>query len=129
MHDRRPIIPDEIPEYCAGPTSATNNILHLEERDQATYLDVIQDFFAMPSCSNLRDSECQSSDNEADMAGKIYELITVIKTQYIQLFAEYQTTEECEEEEVEEFVDVEERVQEMIAPVIAGEGSKNDRLM
>ena len=31
------------------------------------------------------------------------------------------TTEECEEEEVEKFVDVEERVQEVMAPVIAGE--------
>ena len=57
--------------------SAINNLLHLEERDQAALLDVIQDYFTMPSssssCDLLSDSECGSSDNEADIVGKIYE--------------------------------------------------------
>ena len=58
-------------------TSAINNLLHLEERDQVALLDVIQDYFTIPSnscsCDLLSDSECDSSDNEADIAGKIYE--------------------------------------------------------
>ena len=44
------------------------------------------------------------------------------KNEIVQWFAESQTTEEeCEEEGVEGFVDVEERVQEVMLPVIAGE--------
>lgn len=47
--------------------SAINSLLHLEEGDQASLLDVVQDYFIMPSAI----SSDSDSDSEADVAGKI----------------------------------------------------------
>ena len=47
--------------------SVINSLLHLEEQDQASLLDVIQDYFVMPSGS----SSCDS-DSEPDEAGECY---------------------------------------------------------
>jgi hypothetical protein len=49
-------------------TSAINSLLQLEEGDQASLIDVIQDYYTMPSGG----SSCELSDSysEADVAGK-----------------------------------------------------------
>ena len=49
--------------------TAINNLLQLEEGDQASLLDVIEDYFTMPgtSTSGHSDSDSDSeSDSEAD---------------------------------------------------------------
>ena len=34
-----------------------NALLHLDERDQASLLEVIQDYFTSPNCDNASDSD------------------------------------------------------------------------
>ena len=50
--------------------SAINSLLHLEEGDQASLLNVTQDYFTYPSGSSSRDDSDSESDSEADIAGK-----------------------------------------------------------
>lgn len=48
--------------------SAINSLLHFEEEDKASLLDVIHDYFTLPSRSSFEDSN--DSDIEVDDAGK-----------------------------------------------------------
>ena len=49
--------------------SAINSLLHLEEGDQASLLDVIHDYFTMPSASSSCDPK-SDSDSDPEVAGK-----------------------------------------------------------
>ena len=50
--------------------SAINSLLQLEEGDQASLLDVIEDYFIMPSGGNSCDLDDSDSDSEVDVEGK-----------------------------------------------------------
>ena len=51
--------------------TAINSLLHLEEGDQASLLDVIEEYFTMPGSTTLSDSD-SDSDSEADQGeGKV----------------------------------------------------------
>ena len=55
----------------ASKASEINSLLHLEESDQASLLDVIGDYFTNPSQSSA-DSD-SDSDREFDVAGNVNE--------------------------------------------------------
>ena len=59
----------------ADVASAINDLLHLDEADQASLLDVIEDYFISPSSHSSLDTDSESdSDNELDhVAGNWYE--------------------------------------------------------
>ena len=47
--------------------SAINNLLHLDETDQASLLEVIEDYFTIPSGNGALDTDSESeSDNEIE---------------------------------------------------------------
>ena len=51
--------------------SAINSLLHFEEGDQASLMDVIQDYFTMHSASSACDPDSDSdSDSELNVTGK-----------------------------------------------------------
>ena len=50
--------------------SAINSLLQLEEGDQASLIDVTQDYFTMPSGGSSCELSDSDSDSEADVAGK-----------------------------------------------------------
>ena len=50
--------------------SAINSLFQLEEGDQASLIDVIQDYFTMPSGGSSCELSESDSDSEADVAGK-----------------------------------------------------------
>ena len=54
--------------------SVVNDLLHLDEADQASLLDVIQEYFTSPSRHSSLDTDSESdSDNENDhVAGNLY---------------------------------------------------------
>lgn len=54
--------------------SVVNDLLHLDEADQASLLDVIQEYFTSPSRHSSLDTDSESdSDNEVDhVAGNLY---------------------------------------------------------
>ena len=58
---------------CSSKTSevasAINRFLNLEEGDQASLLDVVQDYFIMPSATSSCDPD-SDGDSEPDVAGK-----------------------------------------------------------
>ena len=51
--------------------SAINSLLHLEDGDQASLLEVIQDYFTMPSGRSSCDSD-SDSEREPDVVDKCY---------------------------------------------------------
>ena len=58
---------------AADVALAVNNLLHLDEADQASLLDVIQAYFTSPSSHSSLDTDSESdSDNEVDcVAGMV----------------------------------------------------------
>ena len=48
--------------------SSINGMLHLEETDQASLLDVIEEYFTMPSTQSSVDSD-SDNDSELDVTG------------------------------------------------------------
>ena len=51
----------------ANVASAINDLLHLDETDQASLLDVIHDYFSSPSSHGSHDTDTESdSDSEVD---------------------------------------------------------------
>ena len=57
----------------ADVASAVNDLFHLDEADQASLLDVIQDYFTSPSSHSSLDTDSESdSDNEVNrVAGMV----------------------------------------------------------
>ena len=58
----------------ASSTTDVADLLHLDEADQASLLDVIQEYFTSPSHHSSLDTDSESdSDNEVDyVAGNLY---------------------------------------------------------
>ena len=103
--------------------AAVNNLLHLEETDQASLLEVIEDYFTMPESSTselLSESDSDESENETDQLEGKANTLFILRTRS-NLLAGSVIQEEAVEEEEREFVDTEERVQEVLAKVVAGE--------
>ena len=57
----------EMASSKADVASAINDLLHLDETDQASLLEVIQDYFSSPSSHGSLDTDTESdSDSEVD---------------------------------------------------------------
>ena len=57
--------------------TAINSLLHLEEGDQASLLDVIEEYFTMPGSTTLSnsDSESEADQGEGTMQKREYTLL------------------------------------------------------